>query len=418
MMKKVIAVIGLGYVGLPLAVAFGKRYSVRGFDIKPNRIEELKQGIDSTCECSKQELADAKGLSFSTSLESIKDAQIFIITVPTPTDCYNKPDLKPLLGATKAVGSVLKKGDIVIYESTVYPGCTEEDCVPLLEDTSGLGYNVDFFCGYSPERINPGDKTHRLENIKKVVSGSTQAVADEIEELYASIIHAGIYRAQSIKVAEAAKIIENSQRDINIAFVNELALIFEKMGIDTLSVLEAAGSKWNFLPFKPGLVGGHCIGVDPYYLTYKAESLGYHSQVILAGRHINDSMAQKVAARAIKLMIKKGFKIDGAKVAILGITFKENCPDIRNSKVFDVVNELEEFGCVVSLFDPWANADDVKHEYGKTLDNFAHFKPDNFDCIILAVAHEQFYHLCFERLKAVVYDIKGMLPLGSSDARL
>ncbi|MDE6979775.1 MAG: nucleotide sugar dehydrogenase [Helicobacter sp.] len=415
---KEIAIIGLGYVGLPLAVAFGKKYRVHGFDIKSERIAELQHGIDSTLECSSEELRAATKLSFSTDVASIADAQIYIVTVPTPTDCYNKPNLLPILSASKTIGQTLKKGDIVIYESTVYPGCTEEDCVPILARESGLRYNTDFFCGYSPERINPGDKQHRLENIKKVVSGSTEAVTDEIEALYASIITAGIYRAQSIKVAEAAKIIENSQRDINIAFVNELALIFEKMGIDTLSVLEAAGSKWNFLPFRPGLVGGHCIGVDPYYLTYKAESLGYHSQVILAGRHINDSMAEKVAARAVKLMIHKGHKINGAKVAILGITFKENCPDIRNSKVFDVVRELEEFGCIVSLFDPWAHDDDVYHEYKKHLNDLASFQTNNYACVILAVAHEQFQLLNFERSQTILYDLKGMLPLGKSDARL
>ncbi len=417
-MKK-IAIIGLGYVGLPLAVEFGKKYQVKGFDIKQERIKQLKNGKDITLECSSQELAEATYLTYTTHIDDIKDAQIYIITVPTPIDSYNKPDLKPLFSASAYVGAVLKKGDIVIYESTVYPGCTEDDCVPILEKESGLVFNRDFFCGYSPERINPGDKNHRLSTIKKVVSGSNPEIADEINVLYAQIITAGTYKAESIKVAEAAKVIENAQRDINIAFVNELSLIFDKMGIDTISVLEAAGSKWNFLPFKPGLVGGHCIGVDPYYLTYKAESLGYHSQVILAGRHINDSMPQIVASKAIKLMIKKGHRIDTAKVAILGVTFKENCPDIRNSKVFNIINELEEFGCTVSLFDPWALAQEVHDEYQKELSDFASFNVNDYECIILAVAHAQFKELDLScRGKTVLYDIKAMLPMSQSDARL
>ncbi|RAX57139.1 Vi polysaccharide biosynthesis protein VipA/TviB [Helicobacter monodelphidis] len=417
MSKKEIAVVGLGYVGLPLAVEFGKHYPTKGFDIKTERIEELKKGIDSTLECSTEELKHATQLTFVTSLEEIKNAQIYIVTVPTPIDRYNKPDLRPILSASKSIAQVLKKGDIVIYESTVYPGCTEDDCVPILEQ-SGLKYNVDFFCGYSPERINPGDKQHRLPSIKKVVSGSTPKIAEEINALYSSIITAGTYLADSIKVAEAAKVIENSQRDINIAFVNELSLIFERLGIDTLSVLEAAGSKWNFLPFRPGLVGGHCIGVDPYYLTHKAESLGYHSQVILAGRHINDSMASKVASKAVKLMIKQGHKIQSAKVAILGVTFKENCPDIRNSKVFDVVNELEEFGCQVNLFDTWADSKEVYREYQKTLEPFEQFSVKDYDCILLAVGHQEFKNLDFRDRKGILYDIKGLFPQSMSDARL
>ena len=388
---KTLAVIGLGYVGLPLAVEFGKKYNVIGFDIFKQRIDELKKGYDRTLEVEKDELQSAKNLNFTTNLEDLRAAQIYIVTVPTPIDQYNKPDLTPLLKASSSVGKVLKKGDIVIYESTVYPGCTEEDCVPILERESGLKFNVDFFCGYSPERINPGDKQHRLPSIKKVTSGSTPQIADEVNALYASIITAGTHKASSIKVAEAAKVIENSQRDINIAFVNELALIFDKMGIDTLDVLEAAGTKWNFLPFRPGLVGGHCISVDPYYLTHKAESLGYHSQVILAGRHINDNMGVVVANKVIKLMIKNAHQIVGSKVAILGITFKENCPDIRNSRVVD----------------------------GLELKDSKDFKLQEYAAVIVAVAHEEFKGLDFSHKgKTIVYDLKGILPKEQVSGRL
>ncbi|OCR08539.1 Vi polysaccharide biosynthesis UDP-N-acetylglucosamine C-6 dehydrogenase TviB [Helicobacter pullorum] len=416
---KTLAVIGLGYVGLPLAVEFGKKYNVIGFDIFKQRIDELKKGYDRTLEVEKDELQSAKNLNFTTNLEDLRAAQIYIVTVPTPIDQYNKPDLTPLLKASSSVGKVLKKGDIVIYESTVYPGCTEEDCVPILERESGLKFNVDFFCGYSPERINPGDKQHRLPSIKKVTSGSTPQIADEVNALYASIITAGTHKASSIKVAEAAKVIENSQRDINIAFVNELALIFDKMGIDTLDVLEAAGTKWNFLPFRPGLVGGHCISVDPYYLTHKAESLGYHSQVILAGRHINDNMGVVVANKVIKLMIKNAHQIVGSKVAILGITFKENCPDIRNSRVVDIVKELKDFDCCVEIFDPWADKEEVKHEYGLELQDSKDFKLQEYAAVIVAVAHEEFKGLDFSHKgKTIVYDLKGILPKEQVSGRL
>ncbi len=416
---KTLAVIGLGYVGLPLAVEFGKKYKVIGFDIYQKRIDELKEGYDRTLEVEKEELRSAKKLSYTTNLEDLKEAQIYIVTVPTPIDSYNKPDLTPLLKASSSVGKVLKKGDIVIYESTVYPGCTEEDCVPILECESGLKFNVDFFCGYSPERINPGDKEHRVSSIKKVTSGSTPQIAEEVNALYASIITAGTHKASSIKVAEAAKVIENSQRDINIAFVNELALIFDKMGIDTLDVLEAAGTKWNFLPFRPGLVGGHCISVDPYYLTYKAESLGYHSQVILAGRHINDNMGVVVANKVIKLMIKNAHQIVGSKVAILGITFKENCPDIRNSRVVDIIRELREFDCCVEVFDPWADSKEVKQEYGLELKDSQAFKLQDYVAVIVAVAHEEFRGLDFSNKgKIVVYDLKGILPKEQVSGRL
>ena len=416
---KTLAVIGLGYVGLPLAVEFGKKYKVIGFDIHQKRIDELKEGYDRTLEVEKEELQSAKVLSYTTNLEDLRVAQIYIVTVPTPIDHYNKPDLTPLLKASSSVGKVLKKDDIVIYESTVYPGCTEEDCVPILERESGLKFNVDFFCGYSPERINPGDKEHRLPSIKKVTSGSTPQIAQEVNALYASIIAAGTHKASSIKVAEAAKVIENSQRDINIAFVNELSLIFDKMGIDTLDVLEAAGTKWNFLPFRPGLVGGHCIGVDPYYLTHKAESLGYHSQVILAGRHINDNMGVVVANKVIKLMIKQAHQIVGSKVAILGITFKENCPDIRNSRVVDIIKELKDFDCCVEVFDPWADLVEVEHEYGLTLKEIKDFKMQDYAAVIVAVAHNEFKELDFSNKgKTIIYDLKGILPKEQVSGRL
>lgn len=413
-----IGIIGLGYVGLPLAAEFGKKYEVVGFDINARRIDELGRGIDRTLEVSQDELKAAHGLTFSASREALRTCNIFIVTVPTPVDSFNNPDLGPLIRASETVGSVLKKGDIVVYESTVYPGCTEEDCVPVLEKTSGLTFNLDFFAGYSPERINPGDKQHRIATIKKVTSGSTPDVALRVDALYKSIIVAGTHLASSIKVAEAAKVIENAQRDINIAFVNELALIFERMGIDTHEVLTAAGTKWNFLPFRPGLVGGHCIGVDPYYLTYKAESLGYHPQVILAGRRINDNMGAHIAGTVVKLMAKNKLPIYDARVLVLGITFKENCPDIRNSRVVDVIRELKSFGTQVDVYDPQADAEEVQHEYGFPLTA----KPrEGYQAIVLAVAHDQFKKLDWHKLKApgcVVYDVKGVLEKGVATQRL
>jgi len=416
--SKKIAVIGLGYVGLPLAVEFGKKYPVLGFDINKERIGELEKGYDRTLEVDEANLQSSINLSFSCDKSDLKSCNIFIVTVPTPVDEYKRPDLTPLIKASETVGTALKNGDIVIYESTVYPGCTEEDCVPVLERVSGLVFNKDFFCGYSPERINPGDKEHTVTKILKVTSGSTPEIADEVDALYGSIITAGTHKAPSIKVAEAAKVIENSQRDINIAFVNELALIFNKMGIDTLDVLAAAGTKWNFLPFRPGLVGGHCIGVDPYYLTFKAESLGYHPEVILAGRRINDNMGAYVAKEVIKLLIKKSHKVDGAKVLVLGITFKENCPDIRNSRVIDVISELKDFGCDVSVYDPWADAKEVAHEYGLSLSKEL---GEKYDAVVLAVAHKEFIGMDMESLKhedSVVYDIKGFFDRNMADKRL
>ena len=413
-----IAIIGLGYVGLPLAVEFGKKYSVLGFDINQLRIDELNNGHDRTQEMTSEDLKSLKYLSFSTDKEQLKTCNIFIVTVPTPIDKYKKPDLIPLISASKTVGKALKKNDVVIYESTVYPGCTEEDCVPVLEKESGLIFNQDFFCGYSPERINPGDKINTLTKIKKVTSGSTPKIADFVNDLYGSIIEAGTYKATSLKVAEASKAIENAQRDVNISFVNELALIFDKMGIDTSEVLEAAGTKWNFLQFKPGLVGGHCIGVDPYYLLHKSESLGYYPQVILSGRRVNDNMGIFVANKLIKLLIKKGHKIEGSKVLILGITFKENCPDIRNSRVIDVYQELKEFGVDVEVYDPWASKQEVKEEYNLTLlDNLT----GNYDGILLAVSHDEYKLLNLENFKntnAVIFDIKGIYDKNLVDARL
>jgi UDP-N-acetyl-D-galactosamine dehydrogenase len=415
---KVIAVIGLGYVGLPLAVEFGKYRKVIGFDINPARIAELKTGKDHTLEVSSEELIQSKHIVFSDQAQDLFEAQIFIVTVPTPIDRYNQPDLSPLLKASQLIASVLKKGDIVIYESTVYPGCTEEDCVPVLEKHSGLTYNHDFFCGYSPERMNPGDKDHSVTKIKKVTAGSTPEIAKEVDALYASIITAGTHLASSIKVAEASKIIENSQRDVNIAFVNELSLIFEKMGIDTHEVLAAAGTKWNFMPFRPGLVGGHCIGVDPYYLTHKAESLGYHPQVILAGRRINDNMGSFIANRVVKLMVQKNHLIHNSRILILGITFKENCPDIRNSKVLSIYSELRDFGIQVDVYDPWANAAEVAHEYNVQLIS----QPTGlYDAIILTVGHDVFHQLNltpFKKDNTVVFDVKAFLPLHEVTARL
>lgn len=416
-MEKV-GIIGLGYVGLPLAVEFGKVLDVIGFDINKERIEELKKGFDRTKEVDANELKSSKKLSYSSSLDDLKSANYFIVTVPTPVDEYKKPDLTPLLSASKTVGSVLKKGDIVIYESTVYPGCTEEDCVPVLEKTSGLKFNIDFFCGYSPERINPGDKLHRVTTIKKITSGSTPEIADKVDVLYKKIVIAGTHKASSIKVAEAAKVIENAQRDINIAFVNELALIFDRMGIDTHQVLEAAGTKWNFLPFKPGLVGGHCIGVDPYYLTHKAESVGYRAEVIIAGRRINDNMGAHIASRVIKLMAQHEHPIHEGKILVLGITFKENCPDIRNSKVVDVIRELQSYGTNVEVYDPQADAAEVKHEYGLSLVEKLDKK---YNAIVLAVGHDDFKAIDWSKIKdtkTVVYDVKGQLDKSLVTARL
>jgi UDP-N-acetyl-D-galactosamine dehydrogenase len=417
--NKKIAIIGLGYVGLPLAVEFGKKYTTIGYDIDRRRIDELQKGIDRTLEVDADELKASSGLMLTNDLSPVGEAQIFIVTVPTPVDKSKSPDLRPLIGASHMIGRLLKKGDIVIYESTVYPGCTEEDCVPVLEAASGLKFNIDFFCGYSPERINPGDKVNTLTRIKKVTSGSTPEVAREVNALYASIIEAGTHLAPSIKVAEASKAIENAQRDLNISFMNELALIFERIGIDTTDVLEAAGSKWNFLKFKPGLVGGHCIGVDPYYLVHKAESLGYHPQVILSGRRVNDNMGLYVANRVIKRMISKGIAVKGSRVLIMGITFKEDCPDTRNTKVVDIYHELREFGLHVDVFDPWANADEVKHEYGIPI--HAELPQHVYDGIIVAVAHQVFSQIDLLAVKAdnaVVFDTKAFLPRELVDERL
>lgn len=425
-MNTKIAVIGLGYVGLPLARLFATKYPVVGFDINQHRINELNSGMDVTLEVSEDLLkqvlvaqpSDANGLYCSCALEDIRNCNIYIVTVPTPVDKNNRPDLTPLYKSSETVGKVLKKGDIVIYESTVYPGVTEEECIPVLERVSGLKFNVDFFAGYSPERINPGDKEHTVEKILKVTSGSTPEIGQRVNELYQSVITAGTHLAPSIKVAEAAKVIENSQRDINIAFVNELAKIFNLLEIDTHAVLEAAGTKWNFLPFKPGLVGGHCIGVDPYYLAQKAQEKGYHPEIILAGRRLNDSMGEYVASQVVKLMIKKGITINQAKLLMMGITFKENCPDVRNTKIVDVVHALEDYGITVTIFDPWAKPEEVKHEYGLTTVNAL---PDNtFDAIVLGVAHKEFADIDFTSLKtanSVVFDVKGVLN-ATADARL
>ncbi|MFM8912923.1 MAG: nucleotide sugar dehydrogenase [Flammeovirgaceae bacterium] len=413
-----LGIIGLGYVGLPLAVEFGKKVSVVGFDINRERIAELQAGFDRTLEVDKEELQQAAHLTYSANIEDLKAVTVYIVTVPTPVDEYRKPDLRPLESASKTVGTVLKKGDIVIYESTVYPGCTEEVCVPILEKVSGLKFNVDFFAGYSPERINPGDKQHRVANIKKVTSGSTPEVAEQVDQLYKKIIVAGTYKASSLKVAEAAKVIENSQRDVNIAFINELAMIFQRIGIDTHEVLAAAGTKWNFLPFKPGLVGGHCIGVDPYYLTYKAESLGYHPEVILSGRRINDNMGIYIANEVVKLMAKNKLPIFYAKVLVLGITFKENCPDIRNSKVVDLIRELMSFGTQVDVYDPQADEMEVKHEYGLAMIKSL---TKRYHAVVLAVSHREFTTLSLDDLKepnAVVYDIKGFLDKSQITSRL
>jgi len=413
-----IGIIGLGYVGLPLAVEFGKVIDVVGFDIDQGRIDELKKGHDRTREVEPEELKQAVHLTYSSNLDDLKSVNYFIVTVPTPVDEFKKPDLRPLESASRTVGKVIKKGDIVIYESTVYPGCTEEACIPIVEKESRLKFNLDFFAGYSPERINPGDKHHRVTTIKKVTSGSTPEVAEKVDQLYKRIITAGTHKASSIKVAEAAKVIENSQRDLNIAFVNELAMIFEKVGIDTHEVLEAAGTKWNFLPFKPGLVGGHCIGVDPYYLTYKAEGLGYRPEVILSGRRINDNMPIYIANSVVKLMAKNDLPINKSRILVLGVTFKENCPDIRNSKVADVVKELQTYGAKVDIYDPYADAGEVKHEYGLALVT----EPSGpYHSVVLAVGHEQFKGLDWKKIrneKTVVYDVKGFLDRKEVSARL
>lgn len=417
-----LAVIGLGYVGLPLAVEFAKRRPVTGFDINPLRIAALKAGHDATREVSDQDLQSDIDLRFTTRSDDLARCNVFIVTVPTPIDEHKRPDLLPLIKASRTVGKVLKKGDIVIYESTVYPGATEEDCVPVLEECSGLTFNQDFFAGYSPERVNPGDKLHRVANIKKVTSGSTPAVADLVDQLYAQIITAGTHKAPSIKVAEAAKVIENTQRDLNIALINELAIIFNRMGIDTEAVLTAAGTKWNFLPFRPGLVGGHCIGVDPYYLTHKARAIGYHPEIILAGRRLNDGMGAYVVAQLIKAMLKRRIHVDGARVLLMGLAFKENCPDLRNTRVVDIVRELHDYNVACDIYDPWVSVEDAQHEYGLT--PIAEPAARGYDAIILAVAHQQFRDMGVEKIRAfgkdehVLYDLKYILKPEDADVRL
>jgi UDP-N-acetyl-D-galactosamine dehydrogenase len=415
-------VVGLGYVGLPLAVEFGKHFDTVGFDIKEARIAELRAGKDSTLETTRKELKEAQYLTFTTNLADLKKCRVYIVTVPTPIDKYNRPDLTPLERSSETVGKVLKKGDVVVYESTVYPGCTEEVCVPILEKMSGLKFNKDFFCGYSPERINPGDKEHRLTTIRKITSGSTPEAAEFVDKLYGSIIKAGTHKASSIAVAEAAKVIENTQRDVNIALINELSLIFNRLGIDTEEVLVAAGTKWNFLPFRPGLVGGHCIGVDPYYLTHKAQEIGYHPEMILAGRRLNDNMAIYVADQVVKLMNQRRIHVKDARVLVLGATFKENCPDIRNSKVFDVVRELKKHGAAVDVYDPWADSAECKHEYGVRLTK----EPQNgqYDAVVMAVAHKEFKDMGvrgarrYGRKNHVLFDIKHVYPATETDGRL
>ncbi len=418
-----LAIIGLGYVGLPLAVEFGKQRSVIGFDINPARVAELQSGQDHTLECSPAELAEASQLRYSCKPADLKSAQVYIVTVPTPVDQANRPNMTPLVKASETAGKVLKVGDVVIFESTVYPGATEEVCVPVLERFSGLKFNTDFFCGYSPERINPGDKEHRLPSIRKITSGSTPEVAEAVDQLYRQIIMAGTHKASSIKVAEAAKVIENTQRDVNIALMNELSLIFHRLGIDTLEVLQAAGTKWNFLPFRPGLVGGHCIGVDPYYLTHKAQEVGYHPEVILAGRRINDNMARHVADETVKLMLSKGHPVLGSKVLVLGLTFKENCPDLRNTKVVNIIKGLQRFSTRVDIYDPWIDVTEAEHEYGlKCLSEPP--QAGQYAAVVLAVGHSQFIELgekglkAYGRPNAVLFDVKSILPLGAADGRL
>ncbi|WP_347474073.1 Vi polysaccharide biosynthesis UDP-N-acetylglucosamine C-6 dehydrogenase TviB [Acinetobacter thermotolerans] len=417
-----IAIIGLGYVGLPLAVEFGKKVPVVGFDIHQKRIDELKSGKDHTLEVSPEELAQATRLHYSANLEDLKDCNFYIVTVPTPIDQFKQPDLTPLIKASQSIGQVLSQGDVVVYESTVYPGATEEACIPVLEQVSGLTFNKDFFAGYSPERINPGDKQHRVTNILKITSGSTPEVADYVDQVYNLIIQAGTHKAPSIKVAEAAKVIENTQRDVNIALINELAVIFNKMGIDTEAVLQAAGTKWNFLPFRPGLVGGHCIGVDPYYLTHKAQSIGYHPEIILAGRRLNDGMGAYVVTQLVKGMIKKKIQVEGAKVLVLGLSFKENCPDIRNTKVIDIVHELQEYHIQADVYDPWIDAAEAEHEY--RIHPITELKNGEYDAVILAVAHEQFKAMGAAQIRAlgkanhVLYDLKYVFSQAESDLRL
>ena len=416
-----IAVIGLGYVGLPLAVECAKNYPGVGFDISNARIEELRQGRDSSLEVDPDELA-AISMAYTDRLDDVKGCNVYIVTVPTPIDDYKSPDLTPLISASRAVGEIIGKGDVVIYESTVYPGATEDDCIPVIEQISGLTFNQDFFAGYSPERINPGDKEHRVTTIKKVTSGSTPEIADFVDDLYASIIVAGTHKASSIKVAEAAKVIENTQRDVNIALINELALIFSKLGIDTEEVLKAAGTKWNFLPFRPGLVGGHCIGVDPYYLTHKAQAIGYHPAMILAGRRINDGMGPHVAGSVVKLMLQRGLSINGGRALIMGLTFKENCPDLRNTRVTDIIDELRSYGMQVDVWDPWVNAEEAQHEYGITPIDTP--QAGHYDALVVAVSHKQFVELGIDRIralgvpKAVVYDVKYLFPASQTDGRL
>lgn len=428
-MKKIedvkLAIIGLGYVGLPLAVEFGKKYPTLGFDINQARLVELLAGHDHTLEVEDEELAKAKMLTYSSELTELGKCNVFIVTVPTPINEHKQPDLTPLIKASEAIGKVLKKGDVVIYESTVYPGATEEDCVPVLEKFSGLQFNIDFFAGYSPERINPGDKEHRVTSILKVTSGSTAEVADFVDALYSSIILAGTHKASSIKVAEAAKVIENTQRDVNIGLINELALIFNKLGIDTEDVLKAAGTKWNFLPFRPGLVGGHCIGVDPYYLTHKAQSVGYHPEIILAGRRLNDGMGSYVVSQLVKEMLKKRIQVYGSKVLVLGLTFKENCPDLRNTRVVDIMAELKEYGIAADCFDPWVSALEAQHEYGlEVLTKSTELKANAYDAIILAVAHQQFAQMGVTEIRKlgkdihVLYDLKYVLKVNEADIRL
>lgn len=417
-----VAIIGLGYVGLPLAVEFGKKIPVIGFDIHQKRIDELQSGQDHTLEVSLEELKLATHLSYTTNLQQLADCNLFIVTVPTPIDEFKQPDLTPLVKASESIAKVLKKGDVVVYESTVYPGATEEVCIPVLEKNSGLKFNQDFYAGYSPERINPGDKLHRVTNILKITSGSTPEVADYVDQVYNLIIEAGTHKAASIKVAEAAKVIENTQRDVNIALINELALIFNKMGIDTEAVLQAAGTKWNFLPFRPGLVGGHCIGVDPYYLTHKAQAIGYHPEIILAGRRLNDGMGAYVVTQLVKAMLKKRIQVEDAKVLILGLSFKENCPDIRNTRIIDIVNELKEYHTQIDVYDPWVDVSEAEHEYGispvQTLEN------GKYDAVILAVAHQQFKVMGADAIRAlgkadhVLYDLKYVLSQAESDLRL
>ncbi|WNO61704.1 Vi polysaccharide biosynthesis UDP-N-acetylglucosamine C-6 dehydrogenase TviB [Rheinheimera sp. MMS21-TC3] len=420
--KARIAIIGLGYVGLPLAVEFGKKYPTLGFDINKSRVEQLQAGHDSTLEVSDQELQQTEQLSYSHNAADLANCNIYIVTVPTPIDEHKQPDLTPLVKASEMLGKVVTKGDIIIYESTVYPGATEEVCIPVVERVSGLVFNKDFFAGYSPERINPGDKQHRVTNILKVTSGSNAEVAETVDQLYKSIITAGTHKASSIKVAEAAKVIENTQRDVNIALINELSIIFNKLGIDTLEVLEAAGTKWNFLPFRPGLVGGHCIGVDPYYLTHKAQSIGYHPEIILSGRRLNDGMAKHVVSELVKNMLKKRIQVDGAKVLVMGLTFKENCPDIRNTKVVDIVTELKDYNIEVDVVDPWCSGSEAEHEYGLTLT--PNPKQSTYDAIVLAVGHDQFKQMGPDKIKTlgkrqhILYDLKYVLPKESVDIRL